>query len=130
METGDKENAIKNYQKSLELNPGNDNAKAMLAKMGIEMESSEVEVAAEILETYVGKYELVPGFVITVTREDQQLTAQATGQPSFQIFPTSETKFFLKVVDAQITFNRSDSGEVESLTLHQNGQNMPGKKIE
>ena len=56
--------------------------------------------------------------------------AQATGQSQLEIFPISETKFYYKVVDAQITFNHDESGEVESLTLHQNGRNMPGKKIE
>jgi tetratricopeptide (TPR) repeat protein len=33
MESGDKENAIKNYEKSVELNPNNDNGKAMLKKL-------------------------------------------------------------------------------------------------
>ena len=35
-------------------------------------------------------------------REDQ-LFAQATGQPKVQIFPESDTRLFYKVVDAQIT---------------------------
>ncbi|MHB1048650.1 MAG: serine hydrolase [Bacteroidota bacterium] len=33
MESGDKENAIKNYEKSVELNPNNDNGKEMLKKL-------------------------------------------------------------------------------------------------
>lgn len=90
----------------------------------------EATVAPEILETYVGRYELTPAFHIDITREADQLSLQATGQPRFPIFPTSETAFFLKVVDAQITFNRNEAGEVESLTLHQNGQDVTGKKVE
>ena len=39
-------------------------------------------------------------------------------------------KFFLKIVDAQLSFNRNDQGEIEGLTLHQNGMNQPAKKIE
>ena len=35
MKSGDKKNAIKNYKKSLELNPDNDNAKEMLIKLKI-----------------------------------------------------------------------------------------------
>jgi len=34
MRQGDREEAIQNYRKSLSLDPGNDNAKAMLAKLG------------------------------------------------------------------------------------------------
>ena len=45
------------------------------------------------------------------------------------MFPEAETKFFYKVVDAQIMFNSSDAGVVESLTLYQNGMEMPAKKL-
>ena len=62
------------------------------------------EIDANLYDNYVGRYHLREGFVITVTREDDRLLAQATGQQQLEMFPESETKFFLKVVDAQITF--------------------------
>tara|TARA_R110002111_G_scaffold66446_5_gene108271 strand:+ start:323 stop:1690 length:1368 start_codon:yes stop_codon:yes gene_type:complete len=89
-----------------------------------------VEVSNEVLGTYVGVYQLAPEFLLTITRKDNQLFAQATGQPQFEIFPSAENKFFLKVVEASITFNKNDTGNVDSLTLHQGGQNMPAPKIE
>jgi hypothetical protein len=55
--------------------------------------------------------------------------AQATGQPAFEIFPSSPTEFFLKVVDARITFVKDASGAVTQLVLHQGGRDMPAKKI-
>ena len=55
--------------------------------------------------------------------------AQATGQPKFQIFPEGPRDFFFKVVDAQITFQPDASGRATSLTLHQNGANVPAKRI-
>ena len=85
-------------------------------------------MSAEILERYVGDYQLAPNFVITVTLEDAALFAQATGQPNIPIFPESETEFFYKVVDAQITFAMDDSGAVTQLILHQNGADMPAPK--
>jgi len=132
MEQGNIELAILNYKKSLELNQGNENARNMLIKMGVDVEklSKHVVVTPEILQTFVGKYQLAPSFIITITRDDEKLMAQATGQPGFEIFPMSETKFFYKVVDAQITFNLNEAGEVESLTLHQGGRNVPGRKVE
>ena len=54
--------------------------------------------------------------------------AQATGQNRFELFAETETDFFLKVVDAQITFVKDDKGQVTSLVLHQNGVNQPAKK--
>ena len=47
-----------------------------------------------IYERYVGRYELAPAFVLTITRDGDQIFAQATGQPRFEIFPSSETEFF------------------------------------
>lgn len=55
--------------------------------------------------------------------------SQATGQQAFQVFPESETKFFLKVVDAQIEFSKDENGKVNGLTLFQGGRTMPAKKI-
>ena len=91
-------------------------------------ERTAIEVDPKILETYVGEYELVPTFVITITKEGNQLMLQATGQPKFEIFAEAETKFFLKVVDAQITFLKDAKGKVNELILHQGGANQPAKK--
>lgn len=84
-----------------------------------------------ILKRYVGKYQIAPGFIIEVTINDQdQLFIQATGQPKVPIFPESETKFFLKMVDAQIEFiNLENRGQSKSIKLYQNGQVLNGKRI-
>lgn len=85
-----------------------------------------VEIDTAIYADYAGEYVLAPGAVLTVTTEGDRLFAQLTGQQALEIFPESETQFFYKAVDAQITFD-TESG---SLTLHQNGQNMPALKLE
>ncbi|MDC9722046.1 MAG: serine hydrolase [Urechidicola sp.] len=79
---GDTVGAIKNYKKSVELNPANENGINVLVDLGVAKEElvKEVLVATEILETYNGKYQLSPTFFITVTSKGQQLFAQATGQ--------------------------------------------------
>ncbi|MDQ3799146.1 MAG: serine hydrolase [Acidobacteriota bacterium] len=89
----------------------------------------EITLDPKIYDTYAGQYEIAPGFVLTVSREGNKLMAQATGQPSAELFPESETKFFLRIVDAQITFEKDASGRVTGLTLHQGGQNIPAKRI-
>jgi hypothetical protein len=68
-------------------------------------------------------------FVITITLEDGKLMGTPTGQPKVELYPTSETDFYLKVVDAQVTFVKGDQGVVTELILHQNGRNIPAKKI-
>ena len=85
---------------------------------------------AEILDRYVGVYELQPGFKIEITREGTQLKAQATGQPQADLFPQSETKFYLTVIQAQVEFNLNADGVAESLTLFQGGQEMNAPRVE
>ena len=89
-----------------------------------------ISIPSDILQTYVGKYELATSFFITITTNGGQLFGQATGQPQFELFASSENEFDLRIVEASITFNKADNGTIESLILHQNGQDMPGKKIE
>ena len=91
---------------------------------------TEISVNPKIYEGYVGRYQLAPKFILTVTAADGQLFTQATNQPKFEVFPESKTEFFLKVVDAQITFHTDAEGRATSLTLHQNGQHMPAKRME
>jgi len=132
MNLGNNELAIENYKKSIEMNPGNQNGIDMLKKMGEDTSDlvEEVKVASDILESYIGKYEIVPGFVLTITKEGDQLKAQGTGQPAFDIFPKSNTVFYVKAVTAQITFNEGEDGAIESLTLMQGGKEMTGKRLE
>ncbi len=132
MEQGKNELAIANYKKSIALNPGNQNGIDMLKKLGVETESmvKDATVPDTVLESYVGQYELKPGFILTITKEGNQLSAQATGQSAAPIFPKSETGFYLKVVSAQLTFHKNEAGKVESLTLFQGGQEIVGKKVQ
>lgn len=89
-------------------------------------ERKEVQLAPEILAHYPGTYELAPTFSIVITVEGGQLMEQATGQPKFPLFAESETRFFLKAVDAEVEFVSDDKGAVTALILHQNGRDMKG----
>ena len=91
---------------------------------------AEVQVESSILERYVGKYELRPDMIFDIVLNNQQLRAKLTGQPRVPIFPESETEFFYKVVDAQLSFLVDDKGEVTGLILHQGGINSKANKIE
>ena len=127
MAHNDKELSIANYKKSLELDPNNANAKRQLATLT--GEQKDVKVDPKILDSYAGEYQLAPTFAITITSEDGKLMAQATGQDKFELFATSETDFYLKVVPASITFVKDAEGKVTELVLTQNGRKAPAKKI-
>jgi len=93
-----------------------------------ERAATETDIAA--LDAYEGTYALSPSFKIKVFVEDGKLMTQATGQSAFELFAQegAEDFFFLKVVDAQLRFNRDDAGDVASLTLYQNGQEITGTR--
>ena len=97
-------------------------------KYEIPRERVAIKIDPKILDAYVGQYELNPNFIITMIREGDRLMTQLTGQPKFELFPESEAKFFLKVVDAQVTFVKDDKGAVTHLILHQGGD-QKAKKI-
>jgi tetratricopeptide (TPR) repeat protein len=116
--------AIQNYKKSLELNPQNTSAVAMLKRL----EGKSAAVDAKVYDAYVGEYEVNPSFKATVFKEGERLMTQATGQPPFELYPEGADKFFLKVVEAKVTFTRDDKGVVTGLVIHQGGRDMPAKK--
>jgi CubicO group peptidase (beta-lactamase class C family) len=88
----------------------------------------EIELPVELLKEYAGEYELMPEFSIKFFLEDGKFMTQATGQPSFQVFASSKTRFFLKAVDAEMEFLRDDNGVVYAVMLYQGGQELKGIK--
>ena len=91
----------------------------------------EVRVDASNYAALLGRYDYGQGqAILTVTREGDKLFAQLTGQPKFEIYPKSATEFFWKVVDAQITFVKDDSGKVIKAVHHQGGRTFDAPKIE
>jgi D-alanyl-D-alanine-carboxypeptidase/D-alanyl-D-alanine-endopeptidase len=90
----------------------------------------EVPVDPKMFDAFVGRYQLTPNVLMTVTRAGDHRFVQLTGQPQFEIFPESDRDYFLKVVDAQITFVTDSTGRATELILHQNGLNQHAKRIE
>lgn len=89
----------------------------------------EITLSAEEVEGYVGRYQLAPGVEFTFRREEARLVAQLTGQPAVGIFAEEKDKFFYKVVDAQLTFERDAGGNVTAVVLHQNGRDQRAPRI-
>jgi D-alanyl-D-alanine-carboxypeptidase/D-alanyl-D-alanine-endopeptidase len=78
----------------------------------------------------VGRYQLAPNFALTITRDGDRLFLQATNQPPFELFAEGEKDYFLKVVEASVTFVTDDAGRATAVMLHQNGGNGTGKRVD
>lgn len=125
MTINDRDLAIKNYRKSLDLNPNNTNATEILKRL----EKAPVVVDAKVFDTYIGEYEVGPGFVLRVFREGDKFMTQATGQGQFEIFPESETTFYPTAFVAKLTFVKDADGKVTGIRIDQNGRVTHGKRI-
>jgi len=88
----------------------------------------EIIITTEQLKRFVGVYEVEKDFEIKISLDNDQLFAQLTGQNAFPIFAESEMLFFLKVVDAQIQFEKNENGEISNLFLLQNGNKIEAKR--
>ena len=97
-------------------------------KVELPSERKEISVAPKILEQFVGTYQLAPKVNMMITIESGQLISQVSGQGKVPLFATSETKFFPKVVDAEIEFGKDDKGVVTHLVLHQGGRDMKASR--
>ena len=97
-----------------------------------------VKVDPAIYDSYVGEYEITPGFMLVVTREGDKLMSQATpvprppsapAQPMSEMFPESENTFFVKDADAQFTFVRNDKGQVIQVNIQRTTRKFEARKI-
>ena len=100
------------------------------AKYQIPRAHHAIKLTPEQLRKFVGVYRISPTFEIKVTLAGDQLETQATGQPELPIYPESKTEFFLKAVNAQVSFVTDDKGKVTGLVVHQGGRGIPGRKIQ
>ena len=100
-----------------------------VAKFKLPVERKPVAVDENVLEGYVGEYELQPGFTLTVTRTGGRLFMKATGQAMFEYLAASATEFFRTAGDIRITFLKDTSGAVTGLMLYQDGFDREARRI-
>jgi hypothetical protein len=92
------------------------------------VERKEIALEGAALDEYVGVYAMSPQARFTILKVGEGLRARLTGQPFFPIFASAKDEFFLKVVDAQMSFRRGEDGKITALTLHQNGRDLEAKR--
>jgi CubicO group peptidase (beta-lactamase class C family) len=82
------------------------------------------------LDRLCGHYQFQSGIIMTVWRDADRFLTQMPGQPVVQEYPEGERDFFAKVVDAQITFDLDEHGQVADLVLHQGGRDQVATRMD
>jgi hypothetical protein len=90
----------------------------------------EQSIDPALVDGYVGRYQLAPELIVTISREGEHFYAQATGQPRVEIFAEGERDFFAKALDAQLHFETDYLGKARFLVLRQNGVDRRGPRFE
>src|SRR5215475_4100886 len=78
---------------------------------------TEIKIDPKQFDEFVGQYAMTdnPDVIFSFFRENDKYFLQVTNQRRFEIFPASETKFFLKIIDADATFVRDAEGKVSQM---------------
>lgn len=79
--------------------------------------------AENLYEQYSAMYSLDENTSAIVRADHGRLMVRLTGQDYFEVFPRDRDSFYYQIVDAQITFRRTEDGRVNGFILHQGGRN-------
>ena len=90
----------------------------------------EIELPADVLAGYAGRYELAPNVVIAVRERKGGIEVQLTGQQWFPVYASAKDRFFYRVVDAELEFTRDADGAITAVTLHQAGTHQRAPRSE
>src|SRR5690349_5809429 len=95
-----------------------------------DQQQTEIKIDPKTFDDYVGQYtfDVNPDLVLSFFREGDKFYLQATNQGRIEIFPATESKFFLKIIDADAAFLRDAQGKVHGVLWRQNGQTTTGRK--
>jgi C-terminal processing protease CtpA/Prc/Flp pilus assembly protein TadD len=124
LKAGNRELALQNYQRSIELDPRNSNAVDIVKRLTRGDEAIDAKVIAE----YQGRYDSPMG-VITITVDGGKLFGQPEGSPKEELVPRSPTKFQVTNVGAEVEFVRDDQGKVVKMLIRMGGQQIEAKRI-
>ena len=109
-------------------NSANDVDNLALAILSPKKTHKTATIDYAVYDRYVGNYKF-PGAKLTVSRDGDRFFARLSGQQKIEFFPETETDFFCKAVDAQLTFVKDKAGAVMAVILHQNGFDQRAERM-
>lgn len=93
-------------------------------------DADKLVIDANLRGRLVGRYQLQPSFIFTVSDRDGKLMVGVTNQPTQEVFPDSPTRWSYRGVAASLEFTLPKTGPAQSLILHQNGIQQTARRID
>jgi CubicO group peptidase (beta-lactamase class C family) len=93
-----------------------------------EDEKKSVALSDDTLGRFVGIYTNKAGLEYSVLHENRHLLFKPPGQPPITVYPQSATNFFMKILNAEITFDVTKEGHVKTLKLQQEGRTFSAQR--
>ncbi|HEV2880830.1 MAG TPA: serine hydrolase [Pyrinomonadaceae bacterium] len=123
---GERELALANYRKAVELNPQNSNAVAIIKNL----ENPTTKVDSAALDVYVGQYDVTGLGMLEISKDGDKLYGAPTGQRKIELLSQGDNRFFAAAVNFHFTFFKDDKGQVtHALIRRPDGQEIEAKKV-
>jgi CubicO group peptidase (beta-lactamase class C family) len=91
---------------------------------------AKIMVDPFVLQSYVGKYfDEKQWLLATITKKADHLVFETPYQDKFEIYPSSDTSFFVTFADVKFIFSKNTNGETVKVTIIQDGQKFPLKYL-
>ncbi|HEX2269664.1 MAG TPA: serine hydrolase [Pyrinomonadaceae bacterium] len=93
------------------------------------VERTAVKVDPAILESYTGRYLLDGRTLVVISKEGDKLMGQPGSSPKAELVPQSETTFFVKEANSELTFERDEKGNVVRFAMKSGSQSQAAKRL-
>jgi D-alanyl-D-alanine-carboxypeptidase/D-alanyl-D-alanine-endopeptidase len=92
-------------------------------------ERKEIQLDPNVLDSYMGEYQMANKVVFVISKERDALFLESTWQPKVRLHAESETEFFIAEYDVQFSLVKNAEGKITHLVMHQRGQNLKAEKV-
>ena len=129
---GDRDRAIQHYRHALRIDPRNGPARDKLTEYGVDLSDypESVDVPVSVLESYVGTYVVPddPDEVLRFFLDGEELAVELEGR-TYELYPTSTTRFKVVVVPVYVTFRSDEDGNVTGAMIDQAGETTEATRV-
>ena len=90
---------------------------------------TKIILPMSVLENYAGEYRISEAESVKITVVGTRLFYQQAGRGSIELYPLSETRFYIEDDNSRFEFLKDDKGYYNILTINTNGKTNTGRRL-